>query len=71
MENNREGNNNNCNKETIDIFTSFSKYKKQISRIFRDIDEEQTAEQFLQNLKQKGLVARYTAEFQQYANCTK
>ena len=70
MENNGEGNNDDCNEETIDIFTLFSKYKKRISRIFRDIDEERTVEQFLQNLKQKGSIAGYTAEFQQYANCT-
>ena len=38
--------------------------------VYRDIDKERTTVCTLQNLKQKGVVATYIAEFQQYLGQT-
>ncbi|MGH2639281.1 MAG: hypothetical protein ACRDF4_08395, partial [Rhabdochlamydiaceae bacterium] len=52
---------------TQEIFTDFANFKIKIKKVFGDIDEERTAERNLQNLIQRGSVASYAAEFQQYA----
>jgi len=57
-------------KDTIAIFQTFEGFKKKITRVFGDIDQERTAERHIQNLRQKGSAASYTAEFQQYMNKT-
>jgi hypothetical protein len=56
--------------ETIAIFQTFKGFKKRITRVFGDIDQERTAERHIQNLRQKGSAASYTAEFQQYSGKT-
>ena len=56
--------------ETKDMFSSFSKFKLRITRIFGDIDEERTSERHIRALNQKGPASSYAAEFQQYANRT-
>jgi hypothetical protein len=56
--------------DTIVIFKTFEGFKKRITRVFGDIDQERTAERHIQNLRQKGSAATYTAEFQQYMNKT-
>lgn len=58
------------NDETIYIFSSWGRFKKRISRVFGDIDQERTAERHIQNLRQRGSAATYTAEFQQYSGKT-
>src|SRR5436190_22867619 len=50
------------------IFASVNSYKWEITRVFRDIDEERTAERSLQNLRQRGAASQYAAEFQQHAS---
>jgi len=52
------------------MFSSFSKFKLRITRIFGDIDEERTSERHIRALNQKGPASSYAAEFQQYANRT-
>jgi hypothetical protein len=56
--------------ETVDIFSSYAKYKKRITRIFRDIDALKTAERNLLGLRQHKSAATYAAEFQQSAGRT-
>ena len=56
--------------ETLTIFRSFKGFKKRISRVFGDIDQERNSERFLENLKQRGSAATYTAEFQQHSGRT-
>jgi hypothetical protein len=56
--------------ETLTIFGSWAGFKKRISRVFGDIDQERTSKRFIQNLKQRGSAATYTAEFQQHSGKT-
>lgn len=56
--------------ETLAIFGSWEEFKKRIGRVFGDIDQERTAERNIQNLRQTGSAATYTAEFQQYCGKT-
>ena len=48
------------NLETKYIFLSWENFKNQIIQIFRDLEEEATAEQKLYSLMQKGLAMEYT-----------
>lgn len=57
-------------KEAQTIFLTFKGFKDKITRVFGDIDQERTAERHIQNLRQKGSAASYTAEFQQYSGKT-
>jgi hypothetical protein len=50
--------------ETKEIFSTFTAFKKRITRIFRDIDAKRTAERILASLKQTKSAATYAAEFQ-------
>ena len=56
--------------ETITIFRTWGGFKKRISRVFGDIDQERNAVRHIRNLRQRTSAATYTAEFQQYANKT-
>lgn len=56
--------------ETRDTLRSVTEFKAKIGRVFGDIDEERTAVRRIQNLRQKGSAATYTAEFQQYSGKT-
>ena len=55
---------------TIDFFLSQKGFKKAINTVYSDIDKERTVVRTLQNLKQKGVVATYIVEFQQYSGQT-
>ena len=50
------------------IFIQFSKFKKEIRRIFKVFNEEQIAEQIIQYLIQKMLTSDYAARFQEHVN---
>lgn len=56
--------------ETLTIFKTWDGFKRRISRVFGDIDQERTSERFIQNLRQRGSAATYTAEFQQHSGKT-
>jgi hypothetical protein len=58
-------------KDTLTIFQTWKGFKKCIRRVFGDIDAERTAVRSIQNLRQKGSAANYTAEFQQHQAKTK
>jgi Retrotransposon gag protein len=53
--------------DTKALFDSWRGFKAGIMRMFGDIDEEHTAERKLLELRQKGPVTAYAAEFQQLA----
>lgn len=53
-----------------DIFRSPQHFRDKINQVFGDIDQERTAERTIQNLRQKGSAATYTAEFQRYSSAT-
>jgi hypothetical protein len=53
--------------KTIAIFRSIEGFQKQIKAIFGDINEVETAERAIINIKQQNSVANYTAEFQRYS----
>ena len=48
---------------TINFFLSQKGFKKAINIVYSDINKECTAVCTLQNLKQKGVIVTYTAEF--------
>ena len=50
------------------IFTQFSKFKKEIRRIFEIFNEKQIAERIIQHLIQKTSANNYAAQFQKHAN---
>lgn len=52
------------------IFANFTKFKKELRRIFGTSNEEQTAERVIQHLYQKTSASDYAARFQEYANLT-
>src|SRR6266702_4791503 len=49
------------------IFLSWDNFKNQITQIFRDLEEEATAERKLYSLIQKGSAIEYTTQFQMHA----
>ena len=51
-----------------EIFTQFSKFKKEIRRIFEVFNEKQTAERIVQHLIQKTSASDYAARFQKHVN---
>ena len=53
-----------------EIFIQFSKFKKEIRRIFEVSNEKQTAERVVQHLIQKTSVSDYAARFQEHVNLT-
>jgi hypothetical protein len=53
------------NEDTDQIFASYAAFRKKISAIYGEIDEERTAERKLRRLGQKGSAGKYTAEFRQ------
>ena len=50
------------------IFIQFSKFKKEIRRIFKVFNEKQTAERVIQHLIQKTSASDYAAQFQEHVN---
>ena len=56
------------NKNEKGIFAQFSKFKKEIRRIFEIFNEEQTAEQIIQHLIQKTSTSDYAVRFQKHVN---
>jgi len=55
---------------TRKIFKIFANFKKEIIKVFGDIDSGRTAERIIQNLKQTESAVAYTADFQQYSGQT-
>ncbi len=55
---------------TQNMMGSFNGFKKEIRRMFGDIDEVKTATNLLYNVKQTGSVINYSTEFQKHANKT-
>src|SRR5690349_15665859 len=55
---------------TKQIFRSFAGFKKEIRRVYGDIDEKKTAVRHLFNLKQTGSAIAYATEFQRHATKT-
>lgn len=55
---------------TKNMFRSWKGFKKEIRRMFGDIDEVKTAEDHLYNLKQTGSALTYATEFQRHGNQT-
>jgi len=55
---------------TRKIFKIFANFKKEITKVFRNIDPGRTAEWIIQNLKQTESAIAYTADFQQYSEQT-
>jgi len=49
------------------IFSNYKKFKKELQRAFRVVDEKQAAKRQLHILKMNKLTAKYAAEFQQIA----
>lgn len=52
--------------ETKELIHNYTKFQRQMNRVFGDVDEERTAERRLQALRQTGSAAEYAAKFQQY-----
>ena len=52
------------------MFGTWQGFKKEIRRMFGDIDEIKTAEDHLYGLRQVGSALTYATEFQRYANQT-
>ena len=48
---------------TNTIFRNFTDFKEEITKVFRDVDTERTAERTLQNLKQTRAASRYVVDF--------
>jgi hypothetical protein len=48
---------------TQNMFTSYRTFKENIRQVFRDIEQQNTAERELRRLKQLKLVSEYTAKF--------
>ena len=61
----------NDNENNKEIFTQFSRFKKEIRRIFEIFNEKQTAERIIQHLIQKTSVNDYIARFQEHTNLIK
>jgi hypothetical protein len=55
---------------TQDIFGSFEGFRKEIKRVFGDIDAVKTAERRMFALKQTGSAINYSTEFRRHANQT-
>ena len=53
---------------TQSMFGTWRGFKKEIRRMFGDIDEVKTAEDHLYGLRQVGSALTYATEFQRYAN---
>lgn len=53
--------------KTKEVFGDFEEFEKYIKGTFGSVDEKQTAEHRIKNLKQKGSATRYASEFQQQA----
>lgn len=51
--------------DTERVFKSYNSFKKEMEKIFGEIDEARVAERKLQNLKQRGSASNYTTEFKQ------
>ena len=60
----------NCMYATREILGSWKGFKKEIRRMFGDIDEKKTAETKLYGLRQTSSVTAYSTEFQKYGNKT-
>ena len=52
---------------TKELFQSMDGFKEKMRQVFGAIDEEKEAARQIQNIRQKGSAAKYTAEFQQYS----
>ena len=56
--------------KTRDIFKSFNKFRAKIHLVFRDINEQRTAEQDICCLRQTKSAADYTAQFKRISTTT-
>lgn len=56
--------------KTVEIFSTWKGFVKNIKATFGEVDEHRTAERAIQTLKQRGAATTYTAEFQRYSTKT-
>jgi len=54
-----------CKEETTKVFRNWDSFKKEITSMFGEVDEQQQAEKAILAIKQKGSASRYTADFKQ------